>query len=71
MNKNVFFVSSKNYSRLSENNNYVQRLDTNKKQKETKLFYAIPNSDGTVDYWINKEMLNNIIGTFQKQSNKT
>lgn len=64
MNKNVFFVSSKNYSRLSENDDYVQCLDTNKKQKEAKLFYVIPNSDGTVDYWINREMLNNIIGTF-------
>lgn len=70
-NKKVFFVSSKNYSRLSENGDYVQRLDINTKQKETKLFYVIPNSDGTVDYCINKEMLNNIIGTFQKQSNKT
>lgn len=71
MNKNVFFVSGKNYSRLSENDDYVQCLDINKKQKETKLFYVIPNSDGTVDYWINREMLENIIGTFQKQSNKT
>lgn len=71
MNKNVFFVSSKNYSRLSENDDYVQCLGTNKKQKETKLFYVIPNSDRTVDCWVNNEMLNNIIGTFQKQSNKT
>ena len=51
MNKNVFFVFGKNYSRLSENDDYVQCLDTNKKQKGTKFLRVILNSAGTVDYW--------------------